>query len=131
MKQIIPKVKYEPLERQITHSIIEYLNYQGFYVWKSNTGAMELPNKNGTSRLVRFGKAGMSDIIGLQRGTGRFVALEVKRPSTRNRTTTAQDSFLALVKEYGGIAGVVTSIDDVKEKLKEKSWISICATREL
>ncbi len=111
--------KIQGSERELTHSIIEYLNYQGFYVWRENTGAMELPNKDGSSRMVRFGRAGMSDIVGLRRKDGKFVAIEVKLPTTAKRVTPAQESFLEMIKAFNGIAFVAISIEDVKQKLSE------------
>lgn len=107
----------KPTERQITHSIIEYLNYQGYFCWRENVGAMELPNKNGTTRMVKFGKAGISDIIGLSK-KGRFIAVEVKRPETMKRVTPAQDSFLQMIRDYGGIGIVASSVEDVQKQLK-------------
>ena len=106
-------------ERQLTHSIIEYLNYQGFYVWRENTGAMTMNNKDGSTRFVRFGEKGMSDIVGLRHKDGKFIAIEVKLPTTAKRVTPAQESFLEMVKEHNGIALVVTSIDDLKQKLED------------
>ncbi len=111
--------KIQGSERQLTHSIIEYLNYQGFYVWRENTGAMTMENKNGSKRYVRFGEKGMSDIVGLRREDGKFVAIEVKLPTTVKRVTPAQESFLEMIRHHNGIALVVTSIEDLEQKLAE------------
>lgn len=63
---------------------------------------------------------GSSDLIGILKdrdGRGRFVALEVKMSNTR--TTTEQERFLAAVRDMGGIAAVVRSLEEVTYHLGE------------
>lgn len=103
-------------EKQIQSQIIDYLNSNGFTVWRQNTGVMEKEYK-GVKRLVRFGKVGMADIIGLRKKDGRFIAVEVKRPTTRKNLTEQQSMFLKTIKISGGIAFVATSIDEVEREL--------------
>lgn len=110
----------EPSEKEIQNSIITYLNYSGkYHVWRVNSGAIKANGKDGKQYMVRLARVGSSDIMGVERGTGKMVAIEVKRPSTRNSLTPAQEGFLTMIKDYGGIAFVATSIDDVEDKLKE------------
>jgi hypothetical protein len=109
----------EAPEHDIQSSIITYLNYSGYYVWRENVGTAERKNKDGSKRMVRFGKAGISDIIGIRKHDGKFIALEVKRPSRRNYVTPQQESFLAMIADFNGIGGVVTGIDDVEKLLKK------------
>jgi hypothetical protein len=66
--------------------------------------------------LVHFGKVGSADILGIAKD-GRLIALEVKKPSTRADTTPTQVEFLAELAKRGGIAGVVTSVEDVARLL--------------
>ena len=56
---------------------------------------------------------GSADIIGLCRG--RFVALEVKTPGVT--TPQVQKNFIRMVREQGGIAGVVRSVEDATRLL--------------
>lgn len=65
--------------------------------------------------MIKVGRAGESDIFGIHRASGRFIALEVKQPKTRNRVTPAQQEFIDKVLLYGGIAGVVTSPEEALE----------------
>lgn len=63
---------------------------------------------------------GISDIIGVipfGSHKGIMIAIECKRPTTRNRLTEDQKRFINRVKECGGVSGVCTSIEDVKEML--------------
>lgn len=55
--------------------------------------------------------AGISDLICCT-PQGRFVALEVKLPG--KEPTAKQVSFMDAVREAGGIAEVVSSLDDVE-----------------
>jgi hypothetical protein len=85
-------------ETKITNTILEYLATRGdCWYWKV---------------CDRF-TAGIPDIVGTVRN--RFFALEVKRPKGARRGL--QDYNIKLITRLGGIAGVVRSVDDVKELL--------------
>lgn len=82
----------------------------GAIVWRNNVG--KLQDKQG--RWVTYGLCvGSSDLIGIFKG--RFLALEVKMHG--KKPTPEQENFLRAVRENGGIAGVVRSIDDVRKLL--------------
>lgn len=57
-----------------------------------------------------FQVRGLPDIIGCYKG--RFVGLEVKRPSRENTLTAAQGHALDLIAKAGGISGLVTSAEE-------------------
>ena len=117
-------------ERDIQRAILEAARYwTGVTLWRCNSGAV----KDGT-RFIRFGAVGMSDLIGWREEvrretlahhgllsvhgevrTARFVALEVKRPDTF--PTQAQQAFLDAVREAGGIAACVRSVEDARKAL--------------
>ena len=100
---------FVPKESEIQKSIIQYLLMRGCKIWRQNTGGM----KQG-DRFIKFGYRGISDIIGMVPG-GRFCAFEVKRPG--GKPTEDQQAFIASVLATGGIAGVVTSIEDAQKLL--------------
>lgn len=102
--------RYAGSEKQLQHAIAEYLNYQGCYVWVTNAGFIRFKDDRG-DRVFRGGFKGLSDIIGIS-PTGRFIALEVKKPDGKYKATDAQLSFIERVKEHGGIAAVVTSPEE-------------------
>jgi hypothetical protein len=84
-------------------------------LFRNNTGALR--DENG--RLVRYGLCvGSSDLIGIRRVAvgdaviGQFVALEVK--TSRGRTTAEQERFLAMVRQLGGVGGVVRSVEEAR-----------------
>jgi hypothetical protein len=73
-------------------------------LWRNNTGVATFQD-----RPVRYGLAnGSSDLIGIV--AGRFVALEVK--TLTGRASDEQNLFLNLVRQKGGFACVVRSVDD-------------------
>lgn len=70
-------------------------------------------DEQGRTIAFRYGLCpGSSDLIGLGPG-GRFVAIEVKRPGG-GRVSQAQRLFLALIKKYGGLAGVARSVEEAE-----------------
>ncbi len=103
----MPKLS-EDSEHSIQITIQNYLTLRGIYCWRNNSGA--LIDKRGIP--VRFGKVGSADILGIH-PTGRFLAIEVKRPSGRYKPTPAQLEFLEAIHRYGGLCGIATSIEDV------------------
>lgn len=52
---------------------------------------------------------GGADLIGIL--TGRFIALEVKRPK-KGRESEEQQMFMQLVRAKGGFAAIVRSVDE-------------------
>lgn len=54
---------------------------------------------------------GSSDLIGLT-SSGQFLSVEVK--SRRGRLTDEQRAWLAMVRQFGGLAGEARSIEDLE-----------------
>lgn len=74
-------------------------------LWRNNTGLAV----SSDGRRTRYGLCvGSSDLVGIVRGSGRFVALEVKTES--GRVSPEQTRFIALVNGAGGYAAVVRSV---------------------
>lgn len=85
----------------------------GHRLWRNNVGTAETNNGS----FIRFGLCvGSCDLIGLT-NDGRFLAVEVKGPTTRIRK--AQRDYIALVRSMGGIAGVCRSVNEF-ERLVER-----------
>jgi len=118
MKTKLPSVS----EHAIMNAIIDLLRYENYYVWRNNTGAQK-HTYNGRERWVRFGKPGFSDIFAVQPKTGRFIALEVKTPRTKNSATRFQLDFIQRIKDQGGIAAVVCSAEEVIALLDLKTLL--------
>jgi len=92
-------------------------------LFRNNTGTLPDPR---TGRPVQFGLArGSADLIGLRTVTitpemvgqqvAVFTSIEVKTPT--GRVTPDQHSWLNMVQQAGGIAGVARSVQDAKEIL--------------
>lgn len=117
MKTQIPIAK----EGEIVSACIEYLLRRRHFVWRNNTGAQLLESKDSDgvahSRFFRSGIKGSADIIGISKSykagesTGRFIAVECKRPG--NKPTPEQLEFLGEIRKRGGYAIVAYSIDDL------------------
>lgn len=93
-------------------------------------GAAKYKNKRGKERVVKFGEAGMSDILGLEKGN--FFVLEVKTEKEfayyvkhYNQIVSApknkkqehlleQINFMQNVKDAGGYGWFVCSLTQVK-----------------
>lgn len=102
-----------PLETQVLRACLDYLTLRGIFHWRANQGV--IPTPNGSYR--RFvGLRGVADILGVLQ-TGRFLAVEVKRPG--GRLSDEQKTFLGRVAELGGVACCVSSIEELEVDLKE------------
>jgi hypothetical protein len=78
-------------------------------LWRNNTGVSVSPD----GRRTRYGLCvGSSDLIGVLRPSGRFIALEVK--TATGRVSPEQARFIALVNGAGGFAAVVRSVADAR-----------------
>jgi hypothetical protein len=94
-------IKPKELEADVTKAIRDYLSLRGIWHYKHAQGP--------------FGRAGISDIIGMY--NGRYLAIEVKTKT--GRVSEHQQEFIDEVKANGGIAFVARSVDDVINGLRE------------
>jgi len=88
------------LESAVQSKIIKWLESEGHYV----------------ARIIKASKAGCPDLIVCAHG--RFVALEVKRPSG-GVVSPLQKHHIEKIQKDGGIAGVVRSVECVKDLLAD------------
>lgn len=126
-------------ESEIQRAILTYLRtVPGVVAWRQNVGTASGEHK-ARRWFVRYGFPGLSDILGWvdfcrfpgpERGQARaiscagkgmyhvprFLAIEVKRPG--GEPTAQQATFLACVREAGGLAFVATSVEDVVRELE-------------
>lgn len=98
-------------EKDIQKLILQYLNLQGHYCYRQNTGAVVNEYK-GKKRFFRFGTPGASDITGISKA-GKRIDIEVKADG--NSPTENQINYLGEMSKRGGIAIVAYSLDDVIE----------------
>ena len=99
-------------EDEVLRDCLAYLQLNGIYCWRNNTGATK--TKTG---FVRFGKVGSSDILGIL-PDGRFLAVECKREKG-GVISEKQKEFLGMIVKNQGVAIVANSIESLQKKLKE------------
>jgi VRR-NUC domain len=105
-------------EADVLAGCLEYLSLRNIPHWRANSGAAHLQHRDGTSRFVRFGVRGQSDILGILPGSGggKLLAVECKAP--RGRLSPDQAAFLEMVNGAGGLGIVVRSVEELAAALK-------------
>lgn len=86
-------------EQDIQSSIIKYIHGLGGY----------------TVKVIKASKSGVPDLICCV--GGRFVAFEVKTP--RGHVSPLQEYNIEKIREAGGLAFVVRSVDQVENALQD------------
>ena len=77
-------------------------------VWRLNQGSFRPP---GSRHMYFYGlRPGASDVLGLVRGSGRFLAIEVKTATGTEQEN--QETFRALVNRTGGYACVARTVPE-------------------
>jgi len=95
-------------ERDIQHEIREALGLDSRVIlWRNNVGAYQKDRQ-----WIRYGLGGNggADLVGMLRGSGRLLALELKTRS--GKVSEDQRLFLQLVRTAGGFAAVVRSVEE-------------------
>lgn len=96
------------LEKNIQKSIKDYLELKKYTVVKFSSVGIYDRNSNS---YIPQGRKGVSDLLCCQPKTGRFIAIEVKKPG--NKPSEFQSDFINEIQSKGGLAFVAYSIDDV------------------
>jgi hypothetical protein len=103
-------LKESKIQREIRLEAHKY----DLVLFRNNVGNL----KSEAGHWVRFGLCkGASDLIGWHKPTGKFTAIEVKRPGQKPRAD--QQNFIDQIRKSGGIAGVARSPDDLAEILTD------------
>jgi len=68
-------------------------------------------------KVVSASKSGVPDILCCIEG--RFIAIEVKKPESKNNVSRLQEYNLCQIEQRGGISMVAWSVDMVREILME------------
>ena len=115
-------VVYNPpkgaLEREIEIQIRVAICAQGILCFKHTVETCKMCGSRPTAR-TGLG-TGCADLICIVPPYGRFLAIEVKRPKTRNAKRDAhQRKWIAMVRRYGGVAGVATSVEEAMALVAE------------
>ena len=95
-------------ENVVLSQCLDYLQIRGIMAWRNNTGALKVGR-----RFVRFGFPGSSDILGIL-PNGQFLAVECKREKG-GKLSDKQVEFLSRIKENGGVAVCVNSVNELEK----------------
>jgi hypothetical protein len=100
-------------EGELLKTCLAFLQANRIKAWRQNSGAMVVG-----SRFIRFSHIeGISDIIGIW-PDGRFLAIETKvRP---RKATPHQAAFLQMIRDNGGIAEVIYSLQELEDLWKRE-----------
>lgn len=115
------RIELKKSEASLKKTVIDYLTYKqnlGELMWfPMNAGNFYVPNKNGTTRLVRGCQAGTADvqvIVGYRSRKERLPKvyfIELKSPA--GKQSKAQKEFQELVNTQGCLYYLIRSIEEV------------------
>jgi len=101
-------------EQDLKKTTIEWLNYNGFFAFPTNTGVFFLKGAGGKTRMFKSGIKGCADILAYKNGMSYAIELKVGK----NKPTPEQIEFLREVNRHGCIGFVAWSLDEVIHRLE-------------
>jgi hypothetical protein len=106
----------QPTETDLINDCLELLGWTNVVAdaWRNNTGAAVFKGDDGRKRFVKFGRKGVSDILGVT-SAGRFLAIEAK--VGKNTPTPEQRAFLDGIHRAGGVALVIRDVAELNAAL--------------
>ena len=107
-------------ESAVIQQVKQILKVTGLKIQRINTGCFTI-GEGQNRRFIKTADAGTCDFEGYD-NTGRFVAIECKRPSG-GRLSPAQKERIADINAKGGVAFVAHSGEEALKKLREYSCI--------
>ncbi len=112
-------------ESAVLAGVIAYLKIRrDIYWWRNQTGGARFGEF-----MLKFGKKGAADIIGLQAPTGRMFAIETKREIGGELSKDQEvwrDNFIA----HGGLYILATETEHVRQGLGEQHAHVVWKSRE-
>ena len=107
-------------ESTVIQQVKQIIKTTGLKIQRINTGCFTV-GEGRNRRYIRTADAGTCDFEGYD-NTGRFVAIECKRPSG-GRLSPAQKERIEDINKKGGVAFVAHSGEEALAKLRENSCI--------
>jgi len=105
-----PRVRYTGAEVQ--GQVADFCRALGLSVVRHNTGAARYPNRDGTTRLVRFNEKGTPDLeIVIDRGPHRGKSMFVETKATGEQPTMTQYDWIVRRNAAGSLAFWTDSLD--------------------
>jgi hypothetical protein len=88
----------------------------GVLVWRNEVGN---GRRLSDGQIIPFGLGlGSADLIAVVAPYGRLLGVEVKRPGV-GRVSDEQKRWLKVVRSYGGVTGVATSVEEALALVEE------------
>jgi len=95
--------------------------FRGICAWRSNNaGVRRTDPKTGRQWHQFTGLKGVADILGVLAPSGRLLAIECKRPG--GKLSPEQEQFLDVIRQAGGLACVVRSVDELAKALTVEGY---------
>ena len=107
-------------EKVVIQQVKQVIKATGIKLQRINTGCFII-GTGVNRRFIKTADAGTCDFEGYD-NTGRFVAIECKRPSG-GRLSPAQKERIADINRKGGVAFVAHSGEEVLKQLQERGCI--------
>jgi len=98
-------------ETEIQREVLDYLKLRNIPANRNNAGKV----KKG-SHWINLGKGGWPDIIACLPPSGFFLGVEIKKPG--EELSEKQVEVKAEIEQANGIVIVVTSVEELAEKLR-------------
>lgn len=115
-----PEQRNKLCESAIQSQIIKYLKGRGWFVQKFKP--VNLVGSMGDLRLVPTDR-GVPDVLCCY--NGKFIAFEVKAPRTNAQVSSFQQRAIARIRECGGYAYVIHSIEQIEAIIKDTQDFTI------
>ena len=107
-------------ESAVIQQVKQILKVTGLKIQRINTGCFTI-GEGANRRFIKTADAGTCDFEGYD-NTGRFVAIECKRPSG-GRLSSAQKERIDDINAKGGVAFVVHSGEEALKQLQERGCL--------
>ncbi len=75
----------KPTETNLVRACLELLRLRGILSWRQNTAGIRRRDRAGREFWAAPALRGVADILAVAPGSGKLVAIEVKRPGGRRR----------------------------------------------
>lgn len=112
----MPTPVKKPLEKDILLAICQYLEKREYFFWRNNNKPVFDFKRGAFRHQPKYTPKGLPDIIIVH--NGKFIALEVKRPSAALRPEQLDMSYKIL--RNGGYYHTVHGVNEVVDLLYEK-----------
>jgi hypothetical protein len=113
-------------EGDLVRAILDFLASRRIWAMRLNTGAARYRNRDGSTRLVRFGRKGAPDILAIApvKGQRWGVAVLIEAKRTGQSPDRLQVFRIGQLNDSGALAFSATSLEEVRQVLTEAGIIS-------